>query len=341
MTEHLELPLAVHYSTPHADAIAAFVAAQYGFAQLPAVKFLQRGFNDSFDVRTATDRYVLRLSGRRKRGEADVASETAFLDHLHRSGLPIAAPVELSDGGLFTRVLLPDGAKTAVLFRYVDGLEPAHLSTDHARAQGITLARIHAAATDYAQWGEGRYRLDLEHLLQGPLSTILSLQLLDAEDEASLSALASRLSAMVERLKALTWTRCHGDCHGGNARIATEGQLAGQAVFFDFDDGGPGYLAYDLAVFLWSASLQRQGFAVWHAFIDGYRSVRALATIDLEAARIFVPIRHFWLMGEYAGRVVEWGSQAVPKQWLKRQLEFMRAWEEEKLLPDIFNIQPE
>jgi Ser/Thr protein kinase RdoA (MazF antagonist) len=45
----------------------------------------------------------------------------------------------------------------------------------------------------------------------------------------------------------LTWTHCHGDCHGFNARISD----AGSAAFFDFDDGGPGYLAYDLSVFLW------------------------------------------------------------------------------------------
>jgi Ser/Thr protein kinase RdoA (MazF antagonist) len=51
----------------------------------------------------------------------------------------------------------------------------------------------------------------------------------------------------VSKIRHLTRTHCHGDCHGFNARISD----AGNAAFFDFDDGGPGYLAYDPSVFLW------------------------------------------------------------------------------------------
>jgi Ser/Thr protein kinase RdoA (MazF antagonist) len=72
------------------------------------------------------------------------------------------------------------------------------------------------------------------------------------ETRRYLSELSSRLEASVEALPDLNWTRCHGDCHGGNAHIVTEGPNAGQAQFFDFDDGGFGYLAYDLAVHLWA-----------------------------------------------------------------------------------------
>jgi hypothetical protein len=127
----------------------------------------------------------------------------------------------------------------------------------------------------------------------------------------------SRLSASVAAVGNLSWTLCHGDCHGGNARIAVDGPRAGQAIFFDFDDGGPGYLAYDLAVYLWAnAFFQRQGFAMWHAFIDGYRSIRTIPPPDFDAVHLFVPIRHIWLIGEYAGRIAEWGSEAVPADWV-------------------------
>jgi Ser/Thr protein kinase RdoA (MazF antagonist) len=121
-----------------------------------------------------------------------------------------------------------------------------------------------------------------------------------------------------------------------NARIATEGQHAGHAVFFDFDDGGWGYLAYDLAVFLWAhVSFGRRGHAMWQAFIDGYRSVRRIAPADLEATHFFVPIRHVWLLGEYASRIPEWGSEAVPATMLQKQLDFLLTWEREKLSPGL------
>lgn len=59
------------------------------------------------------------------------------------------------------------------------------------------------------------------------------------------------------------------------------------------------------------------------AFIEGYRSVRPIDPIDLEATHLFVPIRHFWLLGNYAIKTVEWGSELVSAKWLARQTEYM------------------
>jgi Ser/Thr protein kinase RdoA (MazF antagonist) len=130
----------------------------------------------------------------------------------------------------------------------------------------------------------------------------------------------------------LEWTCCHGDCHGGNAHNLTEGPRAGEAAFFDFDDGRPGYLAYDLAVFLWAyVSFGRKQHPKWHAFVEGYRSVRTLTDATLDSAHLFVLIRHMWLLGEYAGRMMEWGNRSVPAEWISDQLEFMQNWERTKI----------
>jgi Ser/Thr protein kinase RdoA (MazF antagonist) len=138
---------------------------------------------------------------------------------------------------------------------------------------------------------------------------------------AELEAIASRTAKTIEFLD-LTTTHCHGDCHGFNARITD----AGIAAFFDFDDGGPGYLAYDLSVFLWAkVSFGRKLYAMWDAFIEGYRTIRPIAPNDFEAAHTFVIVRHIWLMGEYASRRKEWGTE--PVGWIAREIEFLKAWE--------------
>ena len=56
---------------------------------------------------------------------------------------------------------------------------------------------------------------------------------------------------------------------------------------------------------------------------------RPIAPADFDAVPFFVPIRHIWLMGEMAGRLAEWGSEAMPTAWLDRQVEFLRSWETE------------
>jgi Ser/Thr protein kinase RdoA (MazF antagonist) len=91
-----------------------------------------------------------------------------------------------------------------------------------------------------------------------------------------------------------------------------DGPRAGQAVFFDFDESGPGYLAYDLAVFLFNCVLyDRKDHASWRAFIEGYRFIRQLSRADFEAAHLFVPFVGILLAGEYASRIHEWGRQAA------------------------------
>ncbi|CAJ0822443.1 hypothetical protein [Ralstonia flaminis] len=54
---------------------------------------------------------------------------------------------------------------------------------------------------------------------------------------------------------------------------------------------------------------------------------RAIGDADFAAIALFVVVRHFWLMGEYAGRVDVWGTQAMTKTWLQKQVELLTAWE--------------
>jgi Ser/Thr protein kinase RdoA (MazF antagonist) len=326
----------VVYSTPLAGAVADFVSTHYDLPGPLECKLLHRGWNDTFEVRTKNGaRFIFRISKRRARGDADVASETGFLAYLDGEGIPVAAAIPTRDGSLFTSAFFPEGQRAAVLFRYAEGRpSQARSSAADARANGVTLARIHDAAGGFAAGDKCRYRLDCDHLLHRPLSFILAIEDLSDSVRTGLVDLTGRLSSAVAKRNGLSWTYCHGDCHGYNAHIAEQGPQAGQAVFFDFDESGPGYLAYDLAVFLHSCVIfERKQHASWRAFLEGYRSNRELPNADLEAVHLFVPIRHLWFVGEYASRIHEWGSQAVPADWIAAQLDFMLSWEKEKLVP--------
>jgi Ser/Thr protein kinase RdoA (MazF antagonist) len=330
--------LPVLYSTPLAEAVADFVSTHYDLPASIECKLLLRGWNDTFEVRTKDgERLIFRISKRRARGDADVASETAFLAYLDSEGIPVAAAIPMRDGSLFTSAFFPEGQRPAVLFRYAEGRpSQARRSAADARANGVTLARIHDAAGGFAAADKGRYRLDSDHLLHRPLGYILALEDLSDSVRTGLADVTGRLSSALAGWDGLSWTRCHGDCHGYNAHIALQGPRAGQAVFFDFDEGGPGYLAYDLAVFLHACVLfEQKQHAFWHAFIEGYRTIRELPHGDFEAVHLFVPIRHLWFVGEYASRISEWGRQAVPADWIAAQLDFMLSWEKEKLVPGL------
>ena len=85
---------------------------------------------------------------------------------------------------------------------------------------------------------------------------------------------------------------CHGDFHGWNAHYHAD-----TLTFFDFDDCGYGWRAYDLAVFRWDARLDEKEDERWEAFVKGYRSKREISDADLKLTTTFMAIRDIWLMG--------------------------------------------
>ncbi|MBY5739022.1 phosphotransferase enzyme family protein [Rhizobium leguminosarum] len=320
------------YSTPQVAAIEQFINQHYPLAGPVSCRMLQRGLNDVYlAIASNGERYVFRLSHRRARGPADVKTETAFLAHLAQSGVPVAAAIPTREGSLFVQGVAPEGPRQAVLFRAIEGRKPDTADAGDARANGKTLALLHTAAETFEPDG-ALYRLDLEHLLHRPLARIGDSGVLDDADvSGDLEEIAARTAKAIEAFSDLTWTYCHGDCHGFNARIND----AGEAVFFDFDDGGPGYLAYDLSVFLWAqTSFGRSSTAMWDAFVDGYRAVRPITPDDFEAAHRFVITRHIWLMGEYASRAQEWGSETIG--WIAREANFLRQWETQRCVDRLF-----
>ncbi|MBY5780732.1 phosphotransferase [Rhizobium leguminosarum] len=320
------------YSTPQVAAIEQFIHQHYPLAGPVSCRMLQRGLNDVYlAVASNGERYVFRLSHRRARGPADVKTEMAFLAHLSQSGVPVAAAIPTREGSLFLQGDAPEGVRQAVLFQAIEGRKPDAADAGDARANGTTLALMHNAAETFQPDGS-LYRLDLEHLLHRPLARIVDSGVVeDAEVRSDLEDIAARTAQAIEAFADLTCTYCHGDCHGSNARIND----AGEAVFFDFDDGGPGYLAYDLSVFLWAQiSFGRRSTEMWDAFVDAYRAVRPIRPDDFEAAHRFVIVRHIWLMGEYASRAQEWGSETVG--WIARQANFLKTWETERCVDRLF-----
>lgn len=293
------------YTTCRAEAIARFVSEHYALAAPLDCRMLNRGFNDNYLLTDAAgETYVFRLSHHRARGAADVRTETDFIAHLARSGVPVAIAVPTRGGALFVRGAAPEGWREGVLFRALDGRPPEAASIADARANGVTLAMVHNAAESYSA-SEPLYRLDLDHLLHRPLGRIRDYRRAIHAEASALEEIAERTAARIEALDGLTWTHCHGDCHGFNARITA----SGDAAFFDFDDGGPGHLAYDLAVFLWAKlAFGRKLHAQWDAFVRGYRAVRPIKAADFEAVHAFVIVRHIWVMGEHASRAREWAA---------------------------------
>lgn len=327
------MDLEIAQSTPTAAAMARLVQAHYPLGPVVSGELLRRGFNHVYRLTLADGRHVVaRLCAERPRGEPRLAFEAAVLQHLRARGCPVAVALPNRRGDLFIHVRLPEGERALMLFEHLAGEATADVP-ENIQAFGRGLAQLHNAGEGFES-SAPHYKLDLDHLLTRPLQRLLQAPTMTAELRPAFEALGQRLHERILAMGPLTRVLCHGDAHSDNNFIRTTDSGEREAVFFDFDETGPGYLAYELAVYAWwlhprnvDSAWSDKGLARWLAFIAAYRSVREPTEADLAALGAFMAVRQFWLLGEYAGRVPVWGSQAMPLDYLQRQVKVLGQWE--------------
>lgn len=328
------IPIAIAQSTPVAAAIAAVVAQHYPFGEAVEAEFLRRAFNQTYGLRFGDGRRVVaRLCAERPRGDPNITYEAALLRHLRQMGVPVSACLPAANGADSVPIPLPEGERALMLFEFLEGDETDDAPAD-IQAFGRGLALLHEAAASYSG-PPSRYVLDLDYLISRPLARLLGAPTMTDDLRPEFQAIAARLRARIEAMDGLTQVICHGDAHGSNNFITEDEQGRKTACFFDFEECGPGYLAYELSVYPWSlhprsvdGQWSEKALGRWKHFIDAYGAARPLARQDVQAVPAFVAARQFWLMGEYAGRIPVWGSQAMPTSWLRRQVKMLTSWEE-------------
>ncbi|HYP82014.1 phosphotransferase enzyme family protein [Variovorax sp.] len=320
------------HTTAAAASVARWVARHHG-VQVQQCHMVRRGLNDSYALRSPDgSRYVARLYSIRPRGGFNVDFEVALLAHLAAKGAGVAAPVPATDGRAHIGLAFPEGARALALFRFADGVVPDTL--DDFELTGRMLATIHAAARDYVG-PQSRYVLDGPHLALKTLGYLEAYPGLEDDLLEAYRRLVHRLiSELAEAEGGLSRVVCHGDTHGFNNHVSTDAAGHKTTVFFDFDDAGPGFLAYDLSVLPWSY-LFRKGLKEpddvlrerWAHYLRGYRSGGGeISERDLAALPLFLQLRHLWNLGEAAGRLHHWGTSSVPAEWLQKQVDVLEAW---------------
>lgn len=320
----------VVHSVLQPQALARVLEREYPCSSAVSVQLLRRNIGDTYLVRglQGHECAILRVYRAGWRSRADVAWELQLLEHLAQAGLGVSRALSRRDGGLFSELNAPEGQRLYALFEFLPG-RALHNTPEEAALYGRLAAKLHAAA-DHFPAGE-RFALDLNHLITQPMANLRPLLTDFPEQAEALEAIAERTDASLNALAPnLSWGPCHGDLHEVNARLHQ-----GQVSVFDFDCGGPGYRAYDLAVYWWSqvthsGKSPEESQAVWDAFLSAYQALRPLTEADLLALPHFVTARSLWFMGLMAGRVQEFGTETLGQPFFDFGVDFMREWQKKK-----------
>lgn len=295
----------------------ARLRADYALPPVSRWEPLLGAFNEHYLISTSEGRYVLRIYRQGWRTSADVAYELAALMHLAAGGVPVCAPVAGVDGALQCTVPWPEGPRIVALFDYAPGQPPDGADPEVLGACGRLMGLIHRHGDSFSCVHQ-RFHLDLKHLLDQPLAALLPYLGSRRADAVFLRqvacALRRGLAAQVEELE---WGFCHGDFHGGNLRMEAGGTLR----VFDFDCGGLGWRAYDLAV---ARLYCREDETRWRAFCGGYREVRPIPKATMRAIPWFMVTRQLWRMAAFAQHCPRLTGSAVDDRFLDEHLGILR-----------------
>lgn len=310
------------------------ILTSFDIGEVTEITFLKMGLNDTYEVRTAAGKHILRVYRAGWRAEGDIRFELDALLHLKRKNVPVSYPLPSKSGDLIVRIDAPEGTRYAALFTFVewDNYEP---TDDLAAKFGESAALIHTGADDFVT-GHRRFELDLAYFVDRPLTLIRPFLKDRPGDIDYVGCLGKRVRAAFDAMpaEALDFGFCHGDMHGGNAA-----KQNGVVTYFDFDCGGLCWRAYDLAVFKWNAGREEAEINQWTAFIEGYRRHRQLSDIDLRSVLLFVVLRQIWYMGLMTGFTHEYGTIAVGGGFWDHNLKYLRDCEQDCIAEGLLNAE--
>jgi Ser/Thr protein kinase RdoA (MazF antagonist) len=304
------------------------VLPEYRLGEIAACDYYSHGINDTYRVRTtAGETYYLRVYRSAWRDREQISFELDALTHLQRKGFPAAHPLHRPDGSFLYTLEAPEGRRYAAVFCEAPGEqlsydeEPAETAYRYAWA----VAEMHNALDDFSS-AHRRPAIDLEHLVEAPLRHVQPYLSAQPEQWEALCKIAGRVREGILAAGALEQGFVHGDLQGYHANRAPDGRL----TFYDFDCCGPGYRAYDLAVFRWCSRLKEQEAVWWEPYLCGYQEVRPIPPNDLKANPLFVACRYLWHMGLHTENAYDWGVDWLNKDYFEEKLGYLRTLAEEE-----------
>jgi Ser/Thr protein kinase RdoA (MazF antagonist) len=312
-------------------ALAEEILPNFGIGPVAECHFYSGGFNHTYRVLAQSgETYYFRAYRPMWRTLADIRCELDALLHLQNKDYPAARPLAYQGGEPYCKIPAAEGIRYGALFTLCPGEEISYdeAPEETSHTYGKAVAALHNAFDDFTS-PHLRFRKDLHHLYEKPMANIKPFLAHRPKDWEYLVNLAEKIRARILSLPAESLEQgfCHGDLQGYHAKLDTDGTL----TFFDFDCGGFGYRAFDLAVFLWCARLEEQVEQRWEPYLRGYQEVRSLAPLDLEAVRLFVGGRYLWHMGVHTQNAPDWGIDFLNDGYFDRRIKILKEYEADLL----------
>jgi Ser/Thr protein kinase RdoA (MazF antagonist) len=301
--------------------VADEVSARYGL-EITSSRLLRSGLNDTYVLSDLSNgRYIARVYRLNGRSDEEIQFELDFIDHLSAKDIAVCPAMKTTGAEQTWSISCAEGNRKVMLSRFAPGEEIVLTDHNAVRAFGASAADLHAASIDFRPSVTAPL-LVTENLLHVPLRTLRATSLVPMDNMDELDRIGEELTIELSKLGVSRWPLhfCHGDLHGQNAHRTSDGRI----THFDFDFSNQGWHAYDLAVFRWSAWINKDKDR-WEPFLSGYTAHRPVDAGVLKALPLLAALRHFFHMGVLCRLAPQSGSGFLNRVVIERQIKFVRG----------------
>ncbi|WP_428394606.1 homoserine kinase [Lichenicoccus sp.] len=255
------------------EALADFLG-EYDIGALIAFRGIAEGVeNSNFSLRTDAGDFILTLYERRVEAR-DLPWFLGLMQHLAARGLSCPQPLRGRDGAALRRL----AGRPAAITSFLPGVWPRRVRTEHCRALGETLARLHIAGLDYAP---------IRRNALGPDSWTALLDRCRTHADLVQPGLLAELDAALARILPawpgddLPRGQIHADLFPDNVFFLDRAVSGVIDFYFACTD----LLAYDIAICLNAWCFEGRTFNKAHAalMIRGYESIRPFCAAERAA----------------------------------------------------------
>ncbi len=260
-------------------------------------------------------KYILKLY--RPFDTENALRSIGVLEYLKQKDYPVVALVSTRAGASHLVIDSPQGASVAILFEYLDGLEPdlktemVSLARQVGRLHQVMEAYPNALLRRGKDFYIDRYVAILQELDYPP---------------GRISDLAAYGDECWSRLEHLPAGFCHGDLHTGNMRQTAPGRY----VLFDFDTASRTHALIDIATLCDASDFNRfdataydRTRQVFERFHQGYRREREIGDMEISAIFDFIPVRHYEIIATITQCQ---GIQELSQAFLDEQYDWLMRW---------------
>lgn len=251
---------------------------------------------------SASDRFrVVKFYRPGRWTRAQIGDEHDFLLDLTDAGLPVVAPVALSDDG-GTVGQAPDSQLFYAIFPKRGGRIPDELTPELAGRLGGLVAQIHNVGAQHHC--RERLALDVETYGLANLDFLLERDVIPADIRQRYQQTVEQICKLSAPLFAeARYQRIHGDLHLGNVLLHPDEGLR----IVDFDDMLWGPCVQDLWLLAPGRGHERD--RLWRAVLENYERFRE---IDRQSERLIEPLRALRFIHFSAWIAKRWDDPAFP-----------------------------